>query len=135
MQRDTVDNLDKELVLVVSDDTACRIMCCIMLIRMGYAPIRCKEALSALNLLGQDTFELLITDLDMPSIDGIGLIQRVRDSLFIQNIPILLMLEEKDKGMIKMALDEGASDFIYKNFVYKTFFVKVRRMMEKPIAY
>lgn len=135
MLANVADALDKELILVVSDDTACRIMCCIMLIRMGYEPIRCKEALSALNLLGQDTFELLITDLDMPSIDGIGLIQRVRNSPFIQNIPILLMLEEKDKGLIKLALDEGASDFIYKNFLFKAFFVKVRRMMEKPIAY
>lgn len=129
------DTLDKEFVLVCADDMPARILCCIMLHRMGYAPFRANDAESALAMLGQDTFGLLITDLDMPSIDGIGLIQRVRDSQFIQNIPILLMLEEKDKGLIKMALDEGASDFIYKNFVYKTFYVKVRRMMEKPIAY
>lgn len=132
MLADTLDNIR---ILICDDDLQTRVMVCIMLSRAGYEPIRCTTAAAALALLGDDTFALLITELDLSPMDGIGLIQEVRRNENVQNIPILIMVKRKDVAMVKSGLDEGANGFIMKPIMYHPFIVIVRQMLTPPIAY
>lgn len=122
-------------VLVCDDDLQSRVLVCIMLSRAGFEPIRCTTAAAALAMLGDDTFELLVTELDLSPMDGISLIQEVRRNENVQNIPILLMVQKKDIALVKMALDEGATGFIVKPVMYHPFVIMVRQMLTPPIAY
>lgn len=116
-------------ILVCEDDLAARILVCIMVSRAGYEAIRCKGAFAALALLGDDTFALLITALELEDMDGIGLIQRVRSLADTHNMPVLLMLERKDTRLLKTAIDAGATDFVIKPLMYHPFIEQVKRLL------
>jgi DNA-binding response OmpR family regulator len=127
--------IDKQRVLVVDDDLATRVLSCIMLERAQLEPIRCASAEAALAMLGDDTFELLVTDLDLPVMDGIGLIQVVRRDENTQNMPVLLLVKKKDVALVKTALDAGANNFMMRPILFHSFVAVVRLLLAPPIAY
>jgi CheY-like chemotaxis protein len=62
---------------------------------------------------------LVMSDLSMPNLDGLGLLERIRtsDSADIQNLPVIIVTgAEDDDGSKTTALAAGASDFITKPF-------------------
>lgn len=67
-------------------------------------------------LLGDESVQIVLTDLSMPKLDGYGLIERIRasDVTRIQRIPVVLISGEEDEASRNKAKQLGASDFITK---------------------
>ena len=103
-------------VLVVDDAVTMRQMVSFTLRKGGYAVVEAEDGQDGLNKLQSATFDLIITDLNMPVMDGITFIQNVRKMPGMKSKPILMLTTEglaskKDQG--KAA---GASGWIVKPF-------------------
>ena len=59
---------------------------------------------------------LLLTDLQMPNLDGLGLIRRVRAQPHLASLPIILLTACQEKELVLLCLAAGADDFLLKPF-------------------
>lgn len=84
-----------------------------------------EDGLQALNLLkAGEQFDLLITDLNMPNMDGIELVKEVRNTLKL-DLPILMASTESEKSQTDLAREAGVTDFITKPFTKEVLKEKV----------
>ncbi|HLM45193.1 MAG TPA: response regulator, partial [Myxococcaceae bacterium] len=66
-------------ILVVDDDNFFRQLASDMLTRKGYTVVPAESATAALDMVAQSSFDLIITDLVMPGMDGFGLVTKLRE--------------------------------------------------------
>lgn len=94
----------------------------------GHQFAACESGESALGLFDSDSFDLVISDLAMPGMDGHELIRRIR--LLDEDIPIIMITGVGDVDDAVRAIKAGASDFVIKPFQPQEFRVKVEKNLE-----
>ena len=82
-------------ILVAEDDKALNGLVSAYLKDNGYAVTSCKNGAEAYSALENDTFDMLLTDIMMPEMDGFTLAERVRER--DKRIPILFLTAKDDK--------------------------------------
>ena len=108
-------------ILVVDDMTSMRHVLLHMLRDLGHSD--CDEAIDgiqALSLLHKKQYDLLITDLHMPRLDGKQLLEKVRSESQLSDIPVLMISSEDEKTKIKQIIAAKVSGFIVKPFNFNT---------------
>ncbi len=103
-------------VMIVDDSKTVRQVLQMTLVQAGYEVVEAIDGEDALRQLTENSVDMLVTDLNMPNLDGIGLIKQVRQKAGNRFMPIIMLttesqLEQKQKG--KAA---GASGWITKPF-------------------
>ncbi len=101
-------------ILVVDDDQGMREFLEIMLTKEGYSVNTASDAGKALSRCRKETFDLIITDLKMPKMDGIGFLREVKD-VSPETLVILITAYASGETAVT-AMHEGAYDYIEKNF-------------------
>ncbi len=101
-------------ILVVDDDQGMREFLEIMLTKEGYSVNTASDAGKALSRCRKETFDLIITDLKMPKMDGIGFLKAVKD-LSPETMVILITAYASGETAVT-AMHEGAYDYIEKDF-------------------
>ena len=97
------DILSYKKILVVDDSMTTRTMIKNILMNIGYMVDAALDASEALVKLKLNHYDLIITDLNMPKIDGFEFIERLKNDEMYADIPILVMSSEsKDKSMKKL---------------------------------
>ncbi len=91
-------------ILVVDDDDATLALLSTFLRRNGYRVISATNPLRALDVLKTETVQLVITDLMMPHVDGIGFTQQLHQLPGYANVPVIMITafgtdEVTDRGM------------------------------------
>jgi len=104
----------RKRILVVDDEQSMRDTLDIMLSKEGFDVVTEPDAKSALNVFDGDGCDLVLTDLKMPGMDGIGLIEKLQERN--SGIPIIIMTAYATKEEAIRALNLGASFFIEKPF-------------------
>src|SRR5437764_2618922 len=121
--------MSAERILVVDDEEAIREIVTSMLTSSGY---RCEQAGSgkqALALLESgDEFELMLSDLVMPELDGIGLLERTKERF--PDMPVVMVTAVTDISVALCALRNGAYDYLLKPFEREQLLATVRRALE-----
>ncbi len=87
------------------------------------------NGLDALNLAHQNSYELIITDLMMPKMDGIELIKQLRKDG--NNTPILVLTAKSQVDDKVEGLDAGADDYLTKPFSMKEFLARIRSLTRR----
>jgi two-component system KDP operon response regulator KdpE len=100
-------------VLLVDGDPQMAKVLASLLFNGGYEVRMARDADSAMASLGKGRPDVIITDIDMPDVDGIELCRRVRQT---SNVPIIVVSGNNDGQSEVAALDAGADDFITKPF-------------------
>jgi len=119
-------NFDTNIkILFVDDSSTIREMVESSLMEIGYMNIQSAEdGVEALQLCAEEEYDFIITDINMPNMDGITLIQKLRNKLDYISTPIMVLTTEysqemKDKGKIA-----GATSWMVKpfdtNFLHKS---------------
>ena len=104
-------------ILFADDSESIREILQFTLENEGYSVLLGKNGVDALRYLNRDKIELIITDLHMPEMNGIGLIREIRKISHYQRTPILFLTTESQSSKKMEAKDAGATGWIIKPFV------------------
>lgn len=119
--------------LVVDDFSTMRRIVCGLLKEIGYSNITEAEdgvdALSKLRRAGN--FEFVVTDWNMPNMDGLSLLKEIRKDPALANLPVLMVTAEAKKENIIAAAQAGASGYVVKPFSAGTLDEKLSKIFEK----
>jgi two-component system chemotaxis response regulator CheY len=104
-------------VLLVEDSRAIRSMMRVSLEESGgFFAVEAGNGFEALKALPTRRFDLIITDINMPDINGLELISFVRSNPAYKNIPLVIVSTEKTDEDKKRGLALGASGYVIKPF-------------------
>jgi len=84
-----------------------------------------------INMLKEQTFDLILMDLEMPVLDGYETIHIIRTKLGL-DLPIIALTANVLKQFIQMALDAGANDYIHKPFTPDELVLKIETILDLP---
>ena len=115
----SVNTIEKPVILIVDDSRVIRIALKKML-QKEFTIIEAGNGEEAwVQLSGDESIQVVFSDLSMPELDGLGLLERIRSSGLdrISKIPFIVMAgNENDKTIVEQALDCGATDLVTKPF-------------------
>lgn len=103
-------------ILAVDDSTSMRQMVTFTLKGAGYEVTEAKDGQEALNLAKSNRFALVITDVNMPNMDGITLTKELRALSSYKFIPILTLTTESSGEKKQAGKEAGATGWIVKPF-------------------
>jgi two-component system chemotaxis response regulator CheY len=103
-------------ILTVDDSKTMRDMLAFTLRRAGFDVQEAEDGSKALGALTGSRFDLIITDLNMPVMDGIALIKAVRANAVYRGVPILILTTESDGGKKAAGKAAGATGWLVKPF-------------------
>ena len=85
----------------------------------------------ALQKLNSTTFDFVVTDWNMPNMDGLALLQTIRRTPQLKHLPVLMITAEAKKENIIAAAQAGASGYVVKPFTAVTLAEKLQKIFEK----
>lgn len=115
-------------VLIVEDDAATRRLYKFMLTNGGYPVIEAEDGVAALEQLAKHHCELVITDMNMPRMDGMELIQSIRRDY--PDMYVILITAFGTPDTEKQARRIGANDYLAKPFDFEELERRVRAFFE-----
>ena len=116
-------------LLVVEDDKELNASVCAYLESSEYMAKGCYNGLEALRELETQSYDLIISDIMMPQMDGFTLVERVRKS--DTQIPIIIMTAIDDKFSKQLAYKMGIDDYIVKPFDIDELVMKVGAILRR----
>ncbi|AJA48995.1 response regulator ArlR [Clostridium pasteurianum DSM 525 = ATCC 6013] len=121
-----------EKILIVEDELKIARFLELELKYEGYSVEQCHDGREGLNKALSETFDLILLDIMLPSMNGIEVLRKLRQST---EIPVI-MLTAKDEVIDKvMGLDMGANDYVTKPFAIEELLARIRRCLKlKPSA-
>jgi two-component system chemotaxis response regulator CheY len=103
-------------VLTVDDSKTMREMVSFTLKSAGYSVVEAEDGQKAIEVAGKNSVDLVITDLNMPVMNGIDLIKSLRKTPQYSRTPILMLTTEGDANKKTEGKDAGATGWIVKPF-------------------
>jgi two-component system, chemotaxis family, chemotaxis protein CheY len=85
----------------------------------------------ALNMLKAQKFDFIVSDINMPKMNGFELLKAVKDDDSLKHIPVLMVTAEARKEDIVLAAQSGAAGYIVKPFTKATLEEKVQKILQK----
>lgn len=116
-------------VLLVEDSKAIRSMMRVALEESGLIVAEAGSGFEALKALPGRHFDLIITDINMPDINGLELISFVKSNPAYQKIPLIIVSTEKSDEDKKRGLALGASSYVIKPFTKEDLMAAVKRTL------
>ena len=101
-------------ILVVDDELNMRLVLCALLKKEGYEVFAAADGQDALKILKQEDVDVVVTDLKMPKLDGMGLLERMVDQY--SATPVIIITAHGTVATAVDALKKGAFDYITKPF-------------------
>ncbi len=103
-------------VLVVDDSRTTRDMVAFTLSRSGYQVLQASDGAAALEVLAAQSVDFVITDLNMPVMDGLHLIKSLREQSTYARTPIMMLTTESDAALKAKGSQAGATHWLEKPF-------------------
>jgi len=116
-------------ILVVDDSKAIRQSVTFVLEQNDFEVLDAEDGLDALEKLGDQQVDLIITDVNMPNMNGIELIQEVRRQERLKFVPILVLTTESQNSIMDKGKAAGATGWIVKPFSTDKLLAAVRRVI------
>lgn len=116
-------------ILVVEDDKSLNALVCSYLNDNGYAYKACYNGKEALTAMENDTFDLIISDIMMPELDGFAFASKVREN--DKQIPILFMTALDDKPSKQLGYKIGIDDYVVKPFDCDLLMLRVGALLRR----
>lgn len=117
--------------LIVDDNYFNRDLCILALEYVGYKVSEAQNGLEAVKILENQTFDLLILDLEMPELDGVGVIRKISDKAAHEAMSVIVMTA--NHHMATEEVDSNVDFVIYKPIDVKEFAHLVERIGKKVV--
>lgn len=103
-------------ILVVDDSVSIRQSVRFILEQSGYTVHEAADGAEGLKSLGEHKVDLVITDVNMPNMDGMTMVKKIRETDGIKFVPILVLTTESQGSVIEEGKKAGATGWIVKPF-------------------
>lgn len=128
-------DLKKASILVVDDEGANVRLLQKMLTETGYSNVVCtQDPTQVLSLYQEHSSDLILLDLDMPRLDGYGVMDQLNTLTGGKPPPILILTAQHMQSYRQRALDSGARDYVTKLFNIDELLSRVRNLLEVHMA-
>jgi len=106
--------MDKDIVILVVEDSSIQMEIVLDQLEIGgyEEAIGMEDGLEAYSYLEENPADLIISDWNMPNMNGLELLIKIRSNPSLQNLPFIVLTVNED--VTKEAMDAGASDFLSK---------------------
>lgn len=118
-----------KIIMTADDSASVRQMVAFTLKQNGYEVIEAADGQDALTKLSAKKVDMLLTDLNMPKLDGIGLIKGVRASGLNKFIPIVMLTTESQDSKKAEGKSAGATGWIVKPFKPEQLVAVVKKVL------
>ncbi|WP_291781543.1 chemotaxis response regulator CheY [Luteibacter sp.] len=130
--------MDKNMkILVVDDFSTMRRIVRNLLVELGFTNGLIQEAEdgnAALALLRSQSFDLVVTDWNMPNMTGIELLRAIRADAALKALPVLMVTAENNRDQIIAAAQSGVNGYVVKPFTAVTLKEKLDKIFERLAA-
>lgn len=120
-------------VLIVDDSPAMRLLIRKVIALSGFEVGRCVEASDgedALRILSEDEIDVILTDINMPKMNGEELIRRVRESDRVQSVPVVVVSTDRSEQRVAQMMSLGAKGYLKKPFPPEALRDELQRVLE-----
>ncbi|HID10832.1 MAG TPA: response regulator [Candidatus Latescibacteria bacterium] len=104
------------LILVAEDSPTVRKLVALALRAQGFRVVQAQDGMDAIEKLAHHDVDLIITDLNMPNMDGYSLIQAIREDEHLEKVPIIVLSSEAEEEDRRRAFQVGADSYLVKPF-------------------
>ena len=118
-------------VLVVDDCRTTRKIVSLYLNNAGFKTIAAANGVEAIEKLVSSEVDIIISDLNMPQMDGAGLVEWVRSNPSYRDIPFIILTTENDNIRKSDLIQKGASAFLSKPITKENLVEEVTRILER----
>lgn len=116
-------------ILTVDDSASIRQMVQLTLKGAGYQVVQANDGNDGLAKAKASPVDMVVTDLNMPGMNGLGLIQELRKLPEYRGVPIIFLTTESDAGMKQQAKAAGATGWITKPFQQDQLVAVVKKVL------
>ncbi len=117
------------VIMTVDDSASVRQMVSFTLRGAGYEVVEASDGKDAISKLGGTQVHMVITDLNMPNLDGIGLIRWIRSTPSYRFIPVILLTTESQDAKKQEGKSAGATGWIVKPFKPEQLLSVIRKVL------
>ena len=117
-------------ILIVDDCKTTRSIIGLYLKSAGFKTVMAENGFDAVEKLMNNHVDFIITDLNMPQMDGIELTKWVRNNSGFQDIPLIILTTEDDKISKTKGMDNGASAFLTKPISKDKLINEIKNLVE-----
>jgi two-component system chemotaxis response regulator CheY len=90
-----------------------------------------ENGISALEKLDANKFDLVISDWEMPEMNGLELLEKIKASEKHKDIPVMMVTAEAEQEKIMKAIKAGAANYIVKPITVRTLLTKIEKIFSK----
>jgi two-component system, chemotaxis family, chemotaxis protein CheY len=118
-------------ILTVDDSASIRMTIRIALTNAGYGVTEAVDGLDGLNKMKSGTFDMIVTDLNMPNMDGLSMIRALRQLPAYMGTPVVFLTTESDAELKQQAKAAGATGWLTKPFEPDSLIKITRKVLGK----
>ncbi|MEW6248562.1 MAG: response regulator [Nitrospirota bacterium] len=118
-----------DTILIVDDCMTTRRLIAVYLKGEGYDLIQAVNGLEALEKLALRSVDLVITDINMPQMDGVALTRALKQDSALKRIPVLMLTTEHEERERQRGFDAGAEAYLVKPVTQEQLAQEVRRIL------
>ena len=121
-------------VLVVDDDAYVAELIQTRLEIAGYQTCVARDGIQAVQRLGDFRPEAMVLDINMPGMDGFGVLSHMRANNLTGRTPTMVLTARNHAGDVSQAIKLGARDYLAKPFQDEVLLSRVKRLLARPRA-
>jgi type II secretory ATPase GspE/PulE/Tfp pilus assembly ATPase PilB-like protein len=117
-------------ILVADDDRQMRRLVRMILERDGHEVVEAADGLDALDAIEAGVYDMMMLDLDMPRLDGLGVLEELRARVLTASLPVIVLTARTGESEVQV-LDLGAQDFLTKPVQPASLLARVRAVLRR----
>lgn len=115
-------------ILIAEDDDNFRTLITELLERAGHTPMPEPNGLLAWERLLREGADMVVTDINMPELDGFGLLKKIREDKNYDKIPVLMLTIRQLAEDQVAGYETGADDYLTKPFAHDVFIARIHAL-------
>ena len=116
-------------ILIVEDNPVVRMLAEHHLESGGHTVMTAADGVEALQLVSVMRPDLILSDIDMPRLDGLGLLKVLRENPELASIPVIFLTMYDDMETFRLTREMGADDYVNKPINQTTLLVSIRNCL------
>ncbi|SMH47916.1 HD domain-containing phosphohydrolase [Azospirillum agricola] len=117
-------------VLLVDDDATALLIASSVIRRIDAAePVAVTSPMEALGWLQENTPDLILIDQVMPELDGLAMLERIREQRHLADVPVVMITAETSVALRVAALERGCTDFLTKPIIVPELLVRAQNLL------